>query len=368
MAASFAELIKPASKDVILEKILNFMQLAGFNTTSWQPGAFQRTLVEAEAEYFADESASIAQIATGGFPQLATSDFLDQVGEGFFATARNEAVFTRGYITLTDAGDVGPFNLTAGQLWVADATRTYRYNTLAGGTLPLGGTLSLEVQAESSGAAYNLGNNTIVDMVTPLPGVTITNPSRGSLSWISQQGTDRETDAAYATRMVGRWSTLGTGSNETAYRFYATSASAEVTRAAVSENQATGHVTVTVAGAAGPISSAAVADVDTLLQARRPLGVTVITSNAAASNTLIGGTVFIEPSYDITATIANVGAALSAYAQTAPIGSNIYRAQLTEVIMGVAGVYNVTLSAPASDVMLASNNVFVPTLSLVGSR
>jgi uncharacterized phage protein gp47/JayE len=373
MAASFAELQAGATADDVLEKLVQYMLVANFNVTSWQAGSLPRTLLEAEAEYLADESQSIAQIAKGGFPQLAKTltneDFLDQVGIGFFDLARGQAVFTRGMVTLTAGAGVGPETISAGQIWVTDSSREHRYSNLAAGTLPLNGTLTLEVQAESSGSGYNLGNNTLTELITPLPGVSVNNPARtGSLPWVTQQGADRESNDAYAARMMARWATLGTGSNEAAYVYYATSATAEVTRAIVTEDSSTGSVIITVSGSSGPVSSDALSAVSSLLQTKRPLGISLSVQNASASNTLIGGTVFVSPSYDIDATVAAVETAVTEYAKTVPIGGPVYKAQLIEIIMTPPGVYNVTLSSPAGDIDLLDAQVFVPSFSLVGSR
>src|SRR5690606_696186 len=103
-----------------------------------------------------------------------------------------------------------------------------RFTNLTGGTLSLGGTLDLSWEAEEPGDDYNLANGTLTVMVTPLAGVTVANPDPGTGTWITQTGADEESDPELRERCRNKWSTLGTGSTEDSYEFWAKQASNEV--------------------------------------------------------------------------------------------------------------------------------------------
>jgi hypothetical protein len=60
----------------------------------------------------------------------------------------------------------------------ATADGTLRFVNTTAGSLPAAGSLALEFAAESPGAAFNAGNGAIAQIITPLPGVTVANPSR----------------------------------------------------------------------------------------------------------------------------------------------------------------------------------------------
>jgi uncharacterized phage protein gp47/JayE len=369
MTTDIAKLLSPQTVDAVRTKLLALFTGAGFNTTAWQSGTLPRTLSEGESTYLSDLSTGIANVAASGFLRWAKGAWLSLLGEQFYQEPRNPAVFTQGVVVLTDHGG-GPHTLEAGQLWVSDIGQAFRFNSLntAPVTLPLNGSLSLTFQAETPDSAHNLGNGAIVELLTPLPTVTVANPARGPDPWITQTGTDAEQDDAYAIRLTGKWSTRGTGSQDAAYIYYARTASAEVTRAYSAGNPDTGIVTVTIGTAIGPVSDAAYAVVDAVIQAKKPSGVRVVTQNATASNSLVAGTLYVLPSRTLTAALADAQTAVSQYAASLPFGSVVYLAKLVDVLMNVDGVYNVVLTAPTNDLVLPVAQGFVPTFGLAAFR
>src|SRR5439155_20018490 len=136
------------------------------------------------------------------------------------------AVSTRGIVRLGDAGAQGPITVLPGTYWVANRARTRRFRNIEGGTLPLGGTLDLLFEAESAGAAWSVSNDDITELLAPGgTGIEVSNSPGANGTWITQQGADDEQDAALRQRCRDKWATLGSGSNEAAYRYWATSAS-----------------------------------------------------------------------------------------------------------------------------------------------
>lgn len=372
MTTSLAELYSPPTEDEVLEKALQISTLAKLPARAWQSTSVPRAVLEFEKFFLADLGTAIGLIARGGLIDDAEGDWLDLYCESLYQERRKLAGFTILRVVLEDAEGQGPFTINGGDLIVSDATKAYQYenavafgSTPANGVLPQNGTLALAFRAQTPGAAYNLSNGAIKELLTSLPGVRVSNPGAPNTS-ILVQGVDKETDPAYRQRCKDKWTTLATGSGEAAFRFHASSASGEVTRVRVTEDLTTGTVTVTVAGVSGPVTSGALADVDVRVQSKRPLTVKVVTANATPNTTPVVGNVYVSGTHDLTTTTAAVQNAINAYARAVDIGGTAYIAEIVAAAMAVPGVYNFTTTSV--DIPLAANAVWVPTFALIGLR
>ena len=122
---------------------------------------------------------------------FATRDELFELVEGTMAAVWRECLGTRLQLPFRRI----PYDqATLTQLEAADDTIGLKYRNITAGTIPAGGSLPLIFEAESPGAQYNVPNNTITVLNTPLNGVTINNPDPGSGTWITSEGSDVETD------------------------------------------------------------------------------------------------------------------------------------------------------------------------------
>ena len=369
-AVSLSQLLSPPTQAEQLTQLLSLLELGGFPATAWQSGSAGPVFANAEAAVLADLAESVAAIGAGGLLPVTPSGapsavgaagaWLDLLGAQVYQSLRNPAAFTQGTVQVTDAANAGPFTIQPNGLTVEDPSRTYLYTSTNATpvTLPLGGTIQLTVQAAEQGAAYNLAPGQLTVLVTSLPGATVTNPALGTTgTWITTVGVDSESDPLYAQRLAARWATLGTGSTDGAYYYWATTPSltgtAEVTNAYV--YSIAGVVYVAIAGPNGPVSSAAYAAVDAVLQVKRPLTDQVVTVNATASNTPIVGTVFVSPSYDLVATLSSVQVAVGQLLASISMGGSLYVNRLIQTIMDVPGVFNVQLSSPGADVVFGAN-------------
>jgi uncharacterized phage protein gp47/JayE len=365
---TYAELIVPVTKDEQLATLLALAVLAEFPTTAWQPGSVAPSLLDIEAEAFAEFSAVIADIAKGGILEDATGKWLEiLLRNNFNLTTRPEA-FTQGAAVLTCAANAGPYTIDVNELWATDAGG-HRFNNITGGTLALGGTLSLSWQAEFGGNAYNLAPGTLNLLATPLPGVTVNNPAT---LWITRYGTDAETTVQQRQRAKDRWPEIGSGATEAAYRLWALSAGVEAVRRVkvlAANNLGTpdgGHVTVYLASNTAGIGSGDVLTVDAYVQARRPLCVTVHVASAVVVPLAVEGTLYVASGY---------GAAALGLAQTnllrlqseTGIGATVYKDGIIEVLMEVPGASRAPLTTPAGNTALGFADVvsFVPTLTIV---
>lgn len=379
MGTSLQQLTAAPTAAQNLTTLLALLQLGGFPATAWQSGSTGPVLTNMEAQFLTSLGNAIASVAQGGYLALpgqpttgAQGSWLDLLGTQIFQSPRNNASFTVGTVSIADAANAGPFTIQPAGLTVSDASKKYLFQSNNSGnlTLPLGGTLSLSVQAAQQGAAYNLAPGVITTLITSLPGVTVSNPAVNGQTWITAVGTDAETDTLYTGRLGAKWSTLGSGSNNGAYFYNATTSSItgtlEVTQCSVFA--VNGVVNIVVAGANGPVSANALTAVTTAINNMRPLTVQTNVVNAIASQTVISGTVYVKGSFDLSATLAAAQVALGQLFATVPIGGTCYRSAIIETIMNVSGVYNATIGAPAADVSLGSTTVFTPIYLLTTSR
>ena len=365
--SDLADLLTRPTKAEILAELLSDAATAGFPTTSWQSGSVPRTLLEVEAETLSGLYATRADAAAGGYLDTATGDWLTLLARGVFDEERTPAVQTIGLATLTCSSAAGPYTLALRTVWVSDAIGRRYVNTTAG-TLASGGTLELEFTAEFGGAEYNVSNLAIDRMVTPLPGVTVSNPDPGSGTWITTSGADEESDALLRERCRDKWSTLGSGSTESAYEYWARQASAEVRRVAVRDHDnlgvdTDGHVTVIVAGDSGPVSGGAVTAVETYIDSRRPVCDTVHVASADALPIGVTGTLYVRPGYSVSA-LADAIDQIDALASELSIGDTVFRAAIIEKAMIPDGAVNFVLLTPATDTPLAFDEVPTFTVSL----
>lgn len=367
MSLSFEQLSDPITRDEALESLRTVLEDLGFQAKSWQSGSVQLTILYLGAEIFSKLSDMVAALLKGAFNSTSTATFLTKFSDSHYANTRQAAVTTQGTCKLTLAAGFGPYTIAVSQLIATDGTRTFRNTT--GGTLSAGTTpLGLTFEAEVAGADSNVANNTITQLVTPLAGVTVNNPSpSGSTPWITRSGVDVETDAKLQTRNRTKWPTLSIEYPAQGYENVALEV-ANVTRAKVDDTNPRGPGTVDVycAGATGTAASGDVTAVQAKLDARR--AVTADVDAIAAPELLISftGTIYVEAAKNTVAKQTEIQAALAAYINGLDIGGTILppatsgaalRSEMIAALTGVDGVVSVSLTAPAADVAMTAFQV-----------
>jgi uncharacterized phage protein gp47/JayE len=363
---TLSDLLRVPSKDEVLDQLVALLRLANFVPASWQPGTLLRHIAEYQSYFLSLVAEDVSEIARGGFVDLASGAWLDLVGANLFQESRKQPTFTEGTVTFTDTAGVGPVNVTAGQYLVQQAgVSGKRFRNTTAFTIPASGSVTVPVKAEVAGAAYNVASESISVINPTLAGVSVSNVANISTgTWITTQGTDVESDESYRQRCKDKWGTLATGSVESSYRYHASSASSEITRVKVLADYDLGEVNVQIGGPSGPVSSAAVAAVTSVLIAKRPLCVKTNTINVTAQPQTIAGSVTLKAGAVQSTVSAAVQSAVNAYAQAADIGSTLLVAKLYQAIMGVDGVANVSISTPSTDTTFASGIVWAPSFAL----
>jgi hypothetical protein len=184
--ASLDELLKPRASEDLEMILLSTLQSEGFPTPQWPSGHQARTLVRMIAHAgLGDRETLIGQLAAGGFLDLAAvlvdasgapiEVWMEMLAQSMYALGRAEATFTRQRLTLTCTIGPGPYTRTAGQLAVRSRAGNY-YKNVDAVAIPDGASVTAVFQAEKPGPlADDAEPGTIVDMTTPLPGVSVVN-------------------------------------------------------------------------------------------------------------------------------------------------------------------------------------------------
>lgn len=366
MPIALNDLLTPQTTDQVKVPIVNMLAAAGFPTTSWQAGSVPRTLVESEANPYADLTALIASIAGGGFTQYATGGWMDLLAQNTFNLTRLPGTYTQGIFQLADVTNAGPFTLQPGAVYVV-ASGGLRYLNTAQIIVPQGGTATGTFAAELVGIAYNLPFSTAFSLQTSLPGVTVVPFDPNGLSvWIAQQGANVESDQQLATRCLARWGTLGGGATQAAYQSWALTSTAEITKVSVQANvPGNGQVAVYVAGAVGAVSGAGVAAAQAYIAPRAPLCVQATVTSAAVLTVQITGSVLVKAANIIAAQV-KATQNLTAFFAALQIGALIYRSAIVEQIMiADPTIADCKLSVPLVDLQLTPTQAaaYVSTLT-----
>ncbi len=389
MALSLLALLKPVTEEEALDLALDILSSLGFNVTSWHDGSVQRHIVQLIARLHSSLTTTVEQIARGGYNGLATGDYLTLLSESHFENVRTGAVATKGTFRLTSTGTAPPHTISIGQLQIADTATalvtTHTYRNTTGGTLNPGSTLDLVFEAEVSGAASNIPNNTTLFMWTPLVGVTTTNPPVGSTgTWISTTGVDQESDAKLTARNESKWATLSYAATDGSYKNWALAALSSVTRVLVRSNNPFGPGTVDVicaktsGGITGPYTVAAT-EANTIWRyiegltdgvGRRPINDVVSVNSATLKAISITGTVTVSSAYQNETTSTAIQAAIDAYFNSLVIGGTVIPpastgvavySEIIEAISDLSGVINVTLTSPTANIALLETEILAGT-------
>lgn len=357
---SLRDILAPKSRDAILQELIDRLRERGFPITDWHPGGVGRTILEVDAAALEDLYALVPAIAAGGYLSTAQGPWLDLLVESAYDLHRHPATFARGRVVLTAESGFGPYTLEPGDLWVGTPDGLRYYNT-TGGVLPMGGTLEVEVQAESPGARYNVSAGAISILHTPLPGVSVTNPA----DWLLEAARDEETDEELRKRARLRWASLGTGATRAAYEFWALNAHPAVTKVRVLDDHPRGQGTVDVViWGEGGLGADVVSAVDAYIQERRPLTANVAVYSATPRTVNVVATIYVRAGYLSQAQTA-VAEELATLQRATPIGGTLYRSALIEALFARPYVVNVALTQPTGDVALGTVEALVlnPTLT-----
>lgn len=189
MASTLDELLAPRTQATEEQLLLSSFQAQGFPVSDWSVGGVARTMAKGIASLFSDLSVLVKSVTSGGLVVLARDlkkadgteerAWLDLLAQHFYALVRVEATFTVQHCKLHCALGSGPVNITSGFIARAPVSgNRYVYQGTPTVVVPDNGDAFIDLTAESPGASYSDPADSIFEVVTALPGLTITNPNQ----------------------------------------------------------------------------------------------------------------------------------------------------------------------------------------------
>ena len=188
------DLLTPLDQPTIEQMLLAALQAApivggaenSFPVTDWAPGGVERTIIKMVATGLVSRENIIPMLTAGGFLTLASQitdangklvdGWLELLAAQNYNNPRGAATFTQQRLVLTCTTGPGPYSRADSEIVAYSPSTGNRYRNVGSVTIPDGGSVTATFQAESPGLGYNDASGTIIALVTPMPGVTVTNP------------------------------------------------------------------------------------------------------------------------------------------------------------------------------------------------
>ena len=338
-------------------------------------GSSHVPVVTAEATARAMENLylAISVAATAGLLELVGKEDLTLWAWNFYQLERIGTEFTQGKIKLEDSADTGPYTITPGQLWIK-APNGLLYSNTDGGTLVLGGILTLTFKAKEAGAKYNavdINTSGWSFTASPLSGVSITNPPVDDTNdWITVQGRDEESDDSLKSRCRTRWPTIGFGTTADAWQYYAKKANSSVTRTKIITNPdgRPGVTRVVIAGVDGALSDDIVADVQEQLNPIATNCTSVEVISAVNREINLTGTVRVLTDSYVSIVEDQLSQTVDTVQGAIGIGGKVYMSPITCAIQDIQkdlkAVVSVELSSMATIELAATEAAKITTTGM----
>lgn len=331
----YTDLVALPTEEEVSTDIFAVLTAAGFPVTTWQSGSIGRGLVEVQKKVLYSVIRSAADIGASGFLSMAYGDWLTILAQDHFDEERKPATATVGSIVMrNESGSV--YTKAAGVIVLTAQQGAMAYRNTSAVSIANGASASVQFQAETSGAAYNLTGSSLF-LSTPTSGVALQTDS--TQNWITTAGSDTEDDEQLRARCRSKWGSLVSTGSADAYRYAALSATSEINR--VMSVQASGAwtpgdtmVTVIVASPAGGATPAGLALVDAAVQKIRPLGVKVETVSATPVGVKFYGQVTCESAGSANYSPEAISSRLSTLLSTWPIGTSLSDSHVLSTIVG----------------------------------
>lgn len=382
------DLTTPLTKDEVETSIYEVLATVGLSTTTWKPGAWARTTISGASICLSAFTTLNAKLARMRFLELAEQAWLTLKAKYDYNVDREEATFATGVVTLVNSSG-GIYNLDPDDLIILnpDTGKTYR-NTEAIALGALSTLTDVPIQAEEAGAASSSAAGAIDAFVTPLNGVTVTNPA-------AVVGRDEQEDPELRTECQEKLGSLSPFGPWDAYTYAAKNATraADGSKVGVtrvrSKPDGFGNITTYVATATGAVTGDA-DNPDTDLGAvneaiqrgAAPLAVTVNVVSATPVTIAVTYTVWIYSSAGLTEQQVKdaIATRLAQFMSGEPIGGDVLGVDPGKVFQSAIAaaigstrqpadsltplpIFRVTVTTPAGDTTLAEGDV--PVLGTV---
>ena len=193
-APTLQDLLTPRDQPTIAATLLASLQAApivggtvnSFPVTDWAPGGFERTMINMIATGLVSEENIIPMLTAGGFLDFAATitdgngnlieGWLELLAAQNFDIPRADATFAQQMLALTCTTGPGPYTRNPGEIVAKSPSTGNAYANVNAVTVPDGGSVSALFQAQTAGAIVQDAANSIIVLVTPMPGVSVNNP------------------------------------------------------------------------------------------------------------------------------------------------------------------------------------------------
>lgn len=346
---------------------------AGFAITNFHSGGIFHTLLMIALRIQIELLELARTILNQSFVSHASGTWLD-LKMADYSKLRKQARKTRGYVTVSRTGtDAEAVKIAKGHIFksVKDINgEELRFFALEDTVLQKGAqSVDVLVEAETEGSRYNVPEAQITRTLTYIGEVEITNGE----GWITQEGSDTEDDDSARTRTLRAWSELALVPLRDTY-VNVCEAISGVLYVTVNDQHPRGQgtVDVIVTSEAGAASEDLLAQCRAVCEAIREPDTDVLVKSAEIVYTDINVTVTISNSLSREGLSERVKAAVTDLLRLRGrrVFNELTHADLIHKIKSdVSVVRNVTVTAPAEDLFLATDKVILPgtiTVSVEG--
>ncbi len=319
---SITDLFTPLTSADIRARMVAELVTLNVPADKWRAGGVASTMLTVAAIVLSMMSGLISTILQGFFLPTATGNALKLLAYYVYSVVVPEATYATGNVTLTNAGG-GVYTVAIGQYTALNPTSGATYSNSSAFTLNALTSLSVPMRAIAPGSAGNSTPGTITQSVTPLTGVTVTNP-------VSFVGSDAPTDAAIRALCTNKLASLSVRGVRTAYAYAiqvainpVTMGPVNINRWSISEASHTGVVTLTIAAPDGTPDANDITGVVTSVEANaRPMGIEVDVNGASEVDYTRTLTVYAVAAAGGTAAavVTAIDTAISDYIAAYPIG------------------------------------------------
>lgn len=386
---TLAQLMSVKDPEQALDEVLEIMRNLGFDTTqaeqdrqvgwSWQSGSFALVTATVAAKVWVFLSESISLRTKAMRNETAEDEALDWWGMSQYAQKRKASVAARHYLLLTDSKNTGPHTIANSLHVFKDSFNGVTFRNIAAGTIPLSGSVTIEVECEQAGTIGNSPNDRITQMVSSIAGVTVTNPAQVSTgNSLTRTGVDKESNVAYRRRNELKWTTLGPNAPRGAYEWFALNAldgsgnPVGITRVKVGGPNGFGAFSVYVANATATATALQVSDVQAWIDTRK--NPTAQPTVVAATEVPINNTIRIVTARGQGPAAATaVSVALAAYVNSLNVGGfkldpsgtgYVLVSELISAAMNVDGVLQATATVTTDYALTVSQVATVGALTV----
>ncbi len=350
----------------IVASMINYIRGTSSQLTDFAVGAVNRTMLEAPAI----EIDELYQQMFNGLQEAIPAAIYPPFG---FSPLQPTSAVTNLTFSVPVAPSGSGILIPAGTVCSVPGNTTVTYATLTAATIAVGTTsIIVAAQANTPGSVGNVAAGTITSISNPISGVSVTN-AQAVIT-----GTDLETDQARAQRFqayiagiarsnvagIQYGATLGNVTDGTGTIIESVFAANVVEPFLTDSTKPIGYIDVYIWNGVDSASTALVNAVTAVLE-----GSYDVNGNPIAGYKAAGVVVTVYPVTEqyqnvtcaltlaanaVLSTIATqVQQVLASYIAQIPVGGSFIMAEAYALVMGIAGVENVSFSSPTADVVVA---------------